>query len=90
MAISRHKVSEPIWSSHAGKENNTDARVTHEVDMERKRYTITNEDHAPSDCYNCQRGINGVCIVARKGQPKKTLEHCNATYGACQFWMKRD
>ena len=85
----RIKVSEPVWSSHAGRDNPLDDEARVEIEQairERRFYHITNEDHEPSDCYNCKKGVRGVCVMVKRGQPLPSLEWCNANYDMCQYW----
>ncbi len=88
--VTRHKVAEPVWSSQKGKQNNTAARVLREVDTKRRRYIHTNDSHEKSDCYNCERALDGFCTVAQIDKPLKPLEYCAKTYTHCQYWIARD
>ena len=86
----RIKVTEPVWSSNAGKENTIDQQARAEIEnaMRRRRYRATNYDHEPSDCFNCAKGIHGVCVVVKAGQPLPSLEYCQKVYTNCQFWER--
>ena len=87
----RVKVAEPVWSAPTGHTNALDERIQAEITTamnKRKRYKATNDMHELSDCFNCAKGVHGVCIVIKRGQQPKSLNWCNANYEACQYWER--